>query len=166
MQTRFHSFIEVMTSTIIGYISALISQWIIFPLFGIYNTLGENMMIAAWFTVISIIRSYVVHRWFNHIGSDLDDFLARIFVRFRKDDEWQPIGNVKNLKINGKEVSGKGQLLIKKHKTGGVVPGAKERGIPNVLLPGEHFLDGKPVNWPDDFINKDDHDNMRDFPAK
>lgn len=86
MQTKFHSFIEVMTSTIIGYISALISQWIIFPLFGIYNTLGENMLIAAWFTVISIIRGYIVRRWFNHIGSDLDDFLARIFVRLRRDN--------------------------------------------------------------------------------
>ena len=90
MQTKFHSFIEVMTSTLIGYFVAILSQIVIFPMFDIITTTSDNFIIAGWFTVISIIRGYVVRRWFNHIGSDIDDFLARIFVRFRRDNSNDP----------------------------------------------------------------------------
>lgn len=129
MQTRFHSFIETMTSTLIGYIVALLSQAIIFPLFGIQTTWGDNMIIAGYFTVISIIRSYVVRRWFNHLGSDLDDFLARIFVGFKKGgivpgaktldehdpNHWIEIGDVVSVKVDGEEQGpGKGKLYIAK----------------------------------------------------
>jgi len=44
---------------------ALASQVIIFPMFGIYVSLSTNLGIMFWFTLISIIRSYVVRRWFN-----------------------------------------------------------------------------------------------------
>jgi len=65
MQTRYQSMIETATSVAIGYLVALASQLAIFPLFGIYVTLSDNMLIGAWFTVISIIRGYFVRRFFN-----------------------------------------------------------------------------------------------------
>lgn len=65
MQTRYQSMIETATSVAIGYLVALASQLAIFPLFGIYATLSDNMLIGAWFTVISIIRGYFVRRFFN-----------------------------------------------------------------------------------------------------
>lgn len=65
MQTRLHSIIESLTNILIGYITAIISAIIIFPLFDIHISLSENLAISACFTVISIIRSYTLRRWFN-----------------------------------------------------------------------------------------------------
>jgi hypothetical protein len=49
----------------IGYIVALISQLAIFPLFDINVSITNNLWIGAWFTIISLVRSYVIRRWFN-----------------------------------------------------------------------------------------------------
>lgn len=57
--------IETAASVAIGYLVALASQLAIFPLFGIHATLSDNLLIGAWFTVISIIRGYFVRRFFN-----------------------------------------------------------------------------------------------------
>lgn len=65
MQTRRQSMIETAASVAIGYVVALLSQIAIFPLFGIHATLSDNMLIGAWFTVISVIRGYAVRRFFN-----------------------------------------------------------------------------------------------------
>lgn len=88
-QTRFHSLVEIGTSTTIGYMVAVLSQMVIFPLFNVYVSFGENFIIAAWFTVISLIRGYMVRRWFNNLGSEIDDFLARIIVKFPKSSSFQ-----------------------------------------------------------------------------
>lgn len=64
-QTRTQSLIEVTINVLIGYIIATLTQIIIFPLFGIYVGLGDQMTISLIFTIISIIRGYIVRRWFN-----------------------------------------------------------------------------------------------------
>lgn len=64
-QTRLGSLIESGMNIAIGYVVALASQLLIFPMFDIYIPLSDNMMIGAWFTVISLARSYVIRRWFN-----------------------------------------------------------------------------------------------------
>ena len=65
MQSRRQSMIETAASVAIGYLVALASQLAIFPLFGIHATLSDNLLIGAWFTVISIVRGYYVRRFFN-----------------------------------------------------------------------------------------------------
>jgi len=65
MQSKKHSFIEACVNILIGYGVAVVSQLLIFPLFGVNLPLGDNLMIGAWFTVISLIRSYVIRRGFN-----------------------------------------------------------------------------------------------------
>ena len=65
MQTRLQSFIESFINVVIGYGVALISQILVFPLFEINIPMGSNLLIGAIFTVISIVRSYVVRRVFN-----------------------------------------------------------------------------------------------------
>lgn len=50
---------------LIGYVVAILSQLAIFPLFDIDIPMSSNLWIGAWFTVISLVRSYVVRRWFN-----------------------------------------------------------------------------------------------------
>jgi hypothetical protein len=67
MQTRRQSLTETLAGVAIGYAVALLSQLAIFPLFDVYLPLSDNMMIGAWFTVISIIRGYYVRRFFNWV---------------------------------------------------------------------------------------------------
>lgn len=64
-QTKVGSLIESLINVMIGYIVALASQLVIFPFFNIHLNFGENMAIGAWFTIISIVRSYIIRRWFN-----------------------------------------------------------------------------------------------------
>lgn len=65
MQTRLQSFIEAAANVAVGYVVALLSQLAIFPLFGIHVPLSSNLWIGVWFTAISLVRSYVLRRWFN-----------------------------------------------------------------------------------------------------
>ena len=64
-QTRIQSLVEVVLNVLIGYIIATITQLIIFPLFGIYVGIGDQLLISLIFTVISIARGYVIRRWYN-----------------------------------------------------------------------------------------------------
>ena len=68
MQTKTQSMIEACTSVFIGYWIAVISQIILYPYFDIEVTFGDQMYIALWFTVISIIRTYLMRRLFNMIN--------------------------------------------------------------------------------------------------
>lgn len=65
MQTKTQSFIESGVNIFIGYVVAVLSQLAVFPLFGIHVPLGDNLLIGAYFTAISLARSYLIRRWFN-----------------------------------------------------------------------------------------------------
>ena len=65
MQTRKQSLLESITNIVIGYVVALFSQFIIFPLLGYDIPIKDNMLIGLWFTGVSIIRSYCLRRFFN-----------------------------------------------------------------------------------------------------
>lgn len=65
MQTKTQSFIESCINILIGYFVALLSQIVIFPLFDIHVSLGDNLLIGVYFTIISLFRSYFVRRFFN-----------------------------------------------------------------------------------------------------
>lgn len=65
MQSRFHSFLESLANIIVGYSIAVLSQVLIFPLFGIVIPLRSNLAIGACFTVVSLLRSYAIRRFFN-----------------------------------------------------------------------------------------------------
>ncbi len=64
-QTRLGSLIESLMNIVIGYGVALLSQLVVFPQFGIHVPFSTNLWIGAWFTVISLVRSYIIRRWFN-----------------------------------------------------------------------------------------------------
>lgn len=78
MQTRLSSFIESLINVAIGYFVALMSQILIFPLFDIHVSIQTNLGIGAWFTLISIIRSYVIRRWFNSMLHNAANKLSRV----------------------------------------------------------------------------------------
>ena len=64
-QTKLESLLEVLINVAIGWIIALITQLIVFPLYGIQITMSDQLGISVVFTVVSIIRGYVIRRWFN-----------------------------------------------------------------------------------------------------
>lgn len=64
-QSRLLSFIESSANTVVGYATAIMTQLIVFPMFGIHIKLHENLVIGAIFTVISLFRGYVIRRFFN-----------------------------------------------------------------------------------------------------
>ena len=72
MQTKLQSLIESGINILIGYLVALVSQLVIFPWFDIHIPLTDNLLIGFWFTVISLIRSYLVRRYFNKRHSNVD----------------------------------------------------------------------------------------------
>ena len=64
-QTKLESLIESFVNIAVGYVAALVSQIVVFPMFGIYVPLSTNLWIGFWFTLISLARSYCIRRWFN-----------------------------------------------------------------------------------------------------
>ena len=65
MQSKKQSLFESIINVVIGYGVALLSQIIIFPIFGMYPEIKDNIMIGLFFTVVSIIRSFALRRFFN-----------------------------------------------------------------------------------------------------
>lgn len=66
-QSRTMSLVESLTNVAIGYGIAVITQILVFPLFGLSTTLAENMAMGAIFTVVSIARSYSLRRLFEAV---------------------------------------------------------------------------------------------------
>jgi hypothetical protein len=66
MQHPADSFLEVLTNTVIAYvISVAAYAWIINPLYDLRTSPMESMGIVGIFTLISIIRQYLLRRLFN-----------------------------------------------------------------------------------------------------
>jgi len=76
-QSKLSSLIESIFNVIIGAVVALISQILVFPIYDIHVSLQTNLWIMAWFTFISVIRSYLIRRFFNAKLKEAAEKLAR-----------------------------------------------------------------------------------------
>lgn len=65
MQPRKFSLIEAITNTLVGFVISFLIQILIYPTLGIPVTFKQNVIITTVFTVVSILRSYVIRRIFN-----------------------------------------------------------------------------------------------------
>ena len=65
MQTKKQSFIESLTSTTIGWLIGVILNLTVLPLFDYNITVIDSLWVSLIFTVVSVIRGYVIRRWFN-----------------------------------------------------------------------------------------------------
>ena len=61
------SLVEAVANVIVGYGVAVVTQILIFPIFGLQTTLAQNLKIGAIFTVVSIARSFGLRRLFETI---------------------------------------------------------------------------------------------------
>ena len=64
-QTKLESLAEVIINVVIGWIIGLATQLLVFPIFGIHISFGDQFWISVVFTVVSIVRGYAIRRWFN-----------------------------------------------------------------------------------------------------
>lgn len=66
-QSRLMSLIEAITNVIVGYGVAVMTQILVFPMFGLQTTLGENLTLGGIFTIVSLLRSFALRRLFEVI---------------------------------------------------------------------------------------------------
>ncbi len=64
-QSRRISLVEACANVGVGYGIAVGTQVMVFPVFGIHVTLADDLAIGAVFTVVSLIRSYLLRRAFE-----------------------------------------------------------------------------------------------------
>ena len=66
-QSRLMSLAEAVANVIVGYTVAVVTQILIFPIFGLHATLAQNLKVGLVFTVVSIGRSYALRRLFERL---------------------------------------------------------------------------------------------------
>lgn len=68
-QTRRQSMVESATNIGIGWLLSLGVTAVVLPLFGHKVTFVENAAMTTIFTIVSLVRSYAVRRYFNNLHS-------------------------------------------------------------------------------------------------
>jgi hypothetical protein len=66
-QSRLMSLVESVANVIVGYGVAVVTQILIFPVFGLQTTLGQNLAMGGVFTIVSLARSFLLRRLFEAI---------------------------------------------------------------------------------------------------
>ena len=64
-QSKLMSLVEAVANVIVGYGIAVLVQMALFPVFGLSVSIGQNLAIGLVFTVVSLVRSYVLRRLFE-----------------------------------------------------------------------------------------------------
>jgi hypothetical protein len=64
-QSRSMSLIESVANVAVGYVLAIATQMVVFPVFGIEAALGEHLAIGAAFVMVSLARGYLLRRLFE-----------------------------------------------------------------------------------------------------
>lgn len=63
-QRRRHSLLEACLNVGIGFGVSFLGNLLILPLYGMPFHIGNFLQIGVWFTLISVVRSYGVRRFF------------------------------------------------------------------------------------------------------
>lgn len=64
-QSKLGSFAEAWLNVAVGFAINWTANMLVFPLFGFNITAGQAFLVGVIFTAISVVRSYVLRRWFN-----------------------------------------------------------------------------------------------------
>ena len=65
MQTKRQSLIETLTSVFVGWLIGVILNLTVLPLFDYNITVVDSLWVSLIFTVISVVRGYLIRRFFN-----------------------------------------------------------------------------------------------------
>jgi hypothetical protein len=64
-QSRTMSLVEAVANVVVGYGVAVLTQILIFPVFGLHTTLVQNLKLGGIFSLVSIARSFALRRLFE-----------------------------------------------------------------------------------------------------
>lgn len=64
-QTKFNSILESISNTAIGLVTTLIFSPIIYNMVGMTYTYSQLGLVTVLFTILSIVRGYIIRRFFN-----------------------------------------------------------------------------------------------------
>ena len=64
-QSRAMSLVEAATNVVVGYVLAVVTPLVVFPLFGIEAALSEHLAIGLAFVGASLARGYLLRRLFE-----------------------------------------------------------------------------------------------------
>jgi hypothetical protein len=64
-QSRLMSLAESIVNVGVGFVLAILVQLIAFPWMEVHVSFGENLILGAVFTLVSLARSYTVRRLFE-----------------------------------------------------------------------------------------------------
>lgn len=67
MQSRLMSFIEAWANVFVGYWVSVAANYVVLPWFGFQVSASQAIGIGVIFTAISLVRSYLLRRWFNRM---------------------------------------------------------------------------------------------------
>lgn len=67
-QSRRMSLVETVAGVAVGFVVSVLASFVVYPIFGHAFTLSQNIGITIIFTVLSIVRGYLVRRAFNCWG--------------------------------------------------------------------------------------------------
>lgn len=67
-QTKLGSLVEAHANVFVGFGINFAANMLILPLFGFHDlTLGKNLVIGVLYTGISLVRQFVLRRYFNSL---------------------------------------------------------------------------------------------------
>jgi hypothetical protein len=66
-QSRTMSFVESITNVGVGFLVAVLTRMAIFPVMELQVSIGDNLLIGAIFTAVSIVRTFTLRRLFESI---------------------------------------------------------------------------------------------------
>ena len=66
-QSRWMSFAEAVVNVVVGYGVAVVTQMLVFPLFGMRASVSDNLLIGVIFTMVSLVRSFTLRRIFESL---------------------------------------------------------------------------------------------------
>lgn len=69
MQTKKGSLIEAVVNTLIGFTITLLFSPLIYWICGVNMKASQMGLVTALFTLLSILRGYVVRRFFNKVSA-------------------------------------------------------------------------------------------------
>jgi len=64
-QSKKKSFEEATVNMVVGFTLSFIASFLIFPLFGYKPTLFNNFFITVFFTLVTLLRTYLIRRFYN-----------------------------------------------------------------------------------------------------
>lgn len=82
MQSKLGSFVEAWANIVVGFAINWSANMLVFPMFGFDITASQAFWVGVIFTGISLVRSYILRRYFNGLK----------FNRNKENNEQVPAG--------------------------------------------------------------------------